>query len=351
MPTKVLVSRNVNHALYDFTMEAADATAKEWRLVSPRGLETIEFKGTWITEYTCPRERVLFAAERDANPFFHFMESLWILAGREDVAFLVNYNAGMANFSDDGHVFHAPYGFRLRQHFKRFVRLLSGPNHSTEPEYRDLDQIAETIELLKREPDTRRAVMAIWDPAVDCNVQSKDIPCNDLLMFKLRDGFLNLTVCCRSNDAIWGAYGANAVQFSVIQEFVASAIGADVGTYRQISDSMHVYTANAAWQRLRNSSYLTSWRDPYSAQHVEPYPILQHDEGWQYWLEHCDKFVRGEPWDGAPMPAFFVEVAHPLKRAWDEYKHGRKQSALVLLEKCAAADWRRACSEWIQRRS
>jgi hypothetical protein len=34
------------------------------------------------TTYERPYERVLFNSERDANPFFHFMESLWMLAGR-----------------------------------------------------------------------------------------------------------------------------------------------------------------------------------------------------------------------------------------------------------------------------
>ncbi len=107
MTTRVLTARNVNHALYHFVREATAATPNTWRMISPRGLETIEFKGTWITEYECPRERVLFSRERDANPFFHLMESLWILAGREDLGFLEHFNSNMRQFSDDGTTFNA----------------------------------------------------------------------------------------------------------------------------------------------------------------------------------------------------------------------------------------------------
>jgi hypothetical protein len=39
-----------------------------------------------MTEYADPTNRVLFSPMRDANPFFHVMETLWMLAGRNDLA-------------------------------------------------------------------------------------------------------------------------------------------------------------------------------------------------------------------------------------------------------------------------
>jgi hypothetical protein len=39
-----------------------------------------------VTCYSAPTQRVLFSPMRDANPFFHLMEALWMLAGRDDVA-------------------------------------------------------------------------------------------------------------------------------------------------------------------------------------------------------------------------------------------------------------------------
>ncbi len=49
------------------------------------------------TIYAQPTERVLFAAARNANPWFHLAEALYMLAGRNDSAFLENISATLAN--------------------------------------------------------------------------------------------------------------------------------------------------------------------------------------------------------------------------------------------------------------
>lgn len=64
------------------------------------------------TVYRKPLERVLFAAERDANPFFHFFEALWMLAGRSDVHFPARFAGNIVNYSDDGDTLHGAYGRR-----------------------------------------------------------------------------------------------------------------------------------------------------------------------------------------------------------------------------------------------
>src|SRR5271155_1861326 len=161
----VLSVRNVNDALNalmsTISREKRDLVHEDspWRVVSPRGLETIEWRGVFITEYQKPDERVLFSKTRNANPFFHFFESLWILAGREDVEFLAQFNPKMREFSDDGVTFHAPYGYRLRE------------------AQNGMDQILVAIEMLKKDHDTRQVVLQIWDAERDLNIRSKDIPC------------------------------------------------------------------------------------------------------------------------------------------------------------------------------
>jgi len=190
------------------------------------------------TTYREPRRRVLFDAERDANPFFHLFEALWILAGRRDVRTLAWYNSRMINYSDDGDSFHGAYGYRLRH--------LHG------------DQITKACNILIKNPYSRQAVLQLWDTDRDLGATKLDIPCNDMVMLRVRhdDGsfhssrmLLDITVCCRSNDAVWGAYGANAVQFSFLQEYMAECIGVGVGRYTQMSHNLHVYTDNPYWQR------------------------------------------------------------------------------------------------------
>jgi hypothetical protein len=152
--------------------------------VAPRGQVTLEYPGPVATTYINPTHRVLMDPDRDANPFFHFFEAMWILAGRDDVAFLSYFNKRMSDYSDDGERFHAPYGHRLRKAY-------------------GFDQIEGVISELETNPDSRRAVAAIWHPALDLAKNSKDIPCNDTIFFKLRRGKLNMTVACRSNDVVW----------------------------------------------------------------------------------------------------------------------------------------------------
>ena len=158
------------------------------------------------TMYMQPEERVLFWPERDANPFFHFYEGLWMLGGRNDVASLTRFVKRMSEFSDNGTTFHGAYGHRWRKHF-------------------GLDQLQMIISHFRNDPLCRRQVLQMWDPRCDLVLPGKDIPCNLEAHFLVRDSQLDMLVSNRSNDIIWGTYGANAVHFSMLQEFVAAAVG------------------------------------------------------------------------------------------------------------------------------
>jgi thymidylate synthase len=368
MATYVSHVRNVNEAFAELMRLASNPSV--WRKVSPRGMETLEFRGTFITEYSHPFERVLFSAVRDANPFFHFMESLWIMAGRDDVAFLNQFNSNIGTYSDDGKTFNAPYGYRLRKHFERFVSrsITFGDGVAREENYETVDQIAEVIDLLRREPDTRRAVLCLWDPIKDLNRDSKDIPCNDLVAFKLRDGALDMTVMNRSNDAMWGAYGANAVQFSVLHEFVACAVDVLVGNYRQISDSFHVYTSQLTWQKcvavLNDKGFVNELvENPYvdnmGRARLNTVKLFERANNWQEWLVQNAMFLNQDlhP-DVHNVLPFFTNVAEPIWSAWAAYKNEalisdknrRIDVAQLKVSRCEAEDWRLACCAWLERR-
>lgn len=175
------------------------------------------------TIYSRPIERVIFWPERDANPFFHLYEALWMVQGHNDVESVAKYAKRMRTFSDDGKTFHGAYGWRWRHHFH-------------------IDQIQVIIERLKRNPDDRRCVLQMWDATVDLNRDGKDVPCNIAISFQRGiNGELNMDVFNRSNDVIWGAYGANAVHMSFLQEYIALGIGCEMGVYRQHSVNWHAY--------------------------------------------------------------------------------------------------------------
>lgn len=334
---RVLNVRNVQVAL----PAAIDLLLREGEDRESRNGPVRVVSGPVTTHYTRPTERVLFWPERDANPFFHLFEALWMLAGRNDIAFLTQFAANMANYSDDGVTQHGAYGHRWRNWFGR-------------------DQLLWLIDRLKKDPNDRRAMLGMYDPRYDqayADKGGKDVPCNTTVMFGLApDGALDMTVTNRSNDIIWGCYGANAVHFSVLQEFVASSLGRDVGHYWQVSNNWHGYhktlmpladLAMAAPDPFRSLEA----NDFYAQGVVSPFPLCQTDA--KTWLMDLALFLEDPTAIGYRDP-FFRRVAVPMWMAHQAYKQNQGEEKytrpLEILQQCRATDWRKASEEWIMRR-
>ncbi|AGR46830.1 hypothetical protein SHANETTE_160 [Bacillus phage Shanette] len=214
-------------------MDALFTLCLEGDVVRPRGKAVKEIRPV-ILEFTEPANRLTFLLGRVVNPFFQLAESTaWIMGGRSDVKWLLDYNASMEQFSDDGVFFNAPYGERLRHWNKSDANsFIMNP----------FDQLYDVYEKLKADPDTRQAVAVIYNPIFDhARNETKDRPCNLLLTFKIRKGKLDLTVMNRSNDLHWGTFGANLCQFATVLESMASWLEIPMGTYNQITDSLHIY--------------------------------------------------------------------------------------------------------------
>lgn len=341
---------NVNRALAEGLQWLKVAGVKEDSrngpvLVSPEPVMTI---------YTHPLERVLFSPLRDANPFFHLMEALWMLAGRNDVAWPAQFAKQILQYSDDGKTMWGAYGNRWRDWFGH-------------------DQIPLIVEELKRNPNSRRAVLAMWDSymafelghgpterkpypyessdLVKALAGGKDVPCNTHVYFDAREGKLNMTVLCRSNDIWWGAYGANAVHFSVLQEYMAFAVGIPVGIYRQFSNNFHLYTNVVPFHRLSEFATDADSHDGYSFVSgggvvAEPYPLISTSiEAWDRDLT----LFMNSPTMGLYRDPFFNGVATPMYMAWHQRKN-RLDNGELWARRIEATDWRQACMDWIGRR-
>lgn len=283
------------------------------------------------TLYMQPRERVLFHPLRDANPFFHFFEGLWMLAGRNDVAGPAHYAAQIAAYSDDGVTMHGAYGHRWRNHF-------------------GFDQLNNIILALRENPEDRRQVLAMWDAPIDLGRPGKDLPCNTHAYFTRDvDGNLDMTVCCRSNDMIWGAYGANAVHFSMLQEVMAVGIGCEVGAYWQLSNNFHAY--RSTFDPLLPLADELCPPNPYVDGEVKPYQMVTIPVS--DWLGELNMFLTEGMNLGFTDP-FWRKVANPILSAHAAFKEntgmGRYTISLEIIKGCHATDWRRACQEWILRR-
>jgi hypothetical protein len=345
---KVVHVDNVNQALKVAVAIMRDRTG--WISENPRGMETMEWHCPVTTVYTRPWKRVLFSGTRDANPFFHLMESLWMLAGRRDAAFLDQFTTNFSRYAEEDGNLHGAYGHRWTGHF---YRLHDDPPAGAAPG-EPVDQLTEIIAMFLKDPNTRRAVLCMWDPVADLGADKKDIPCNTQVYFKARNGELNMTVTCRSNDIILGCYGANAVHFSVLHEYMATCLGIKQGTYTHISDSWHYYPSNSFAKLVMDGCHVHHY-DYYQtggASHQVRTLALINGTMTQ-WAEDLKLFMSDEWGDhpGSYGDTFFRHVAVPMRMAHQLYKEKKLDDAIAVAGTLASTDWRIACVEWLERRN
>ncbi len=330
---RVIMTRNVHQAL----PEAVYQLAMYHDLRNTRNGPALVFSEPVTTCYVKPKERVMFWKERDANPFFHLMESLWMLGGRNDVEYPASFVPRMRNYSDDGVTFHGAYGHRWRVFF-------------------GVDQIFVIAKRLKENPDDRRCVLQIWDASIDLDRSGNDVPCNTQAYFSRNaQGALDMTICNRSNDLIWGCYGTNAVHFSMLQEVLAAAIGCEVGRYWQMSNNLHAYKDKFDGVQeiglFAKDPFLPHPHRaacPYELGEVSPFPVVSTPIA--EWFQDLEMFLD----QGAAViglrDRFFRHVAVPMFTSHRLYKAGDKESAIEALKSCHATDWRLAGEQWLQRR-
>lgn len=342
-----------------------------------------------ILTYTHPRERVLFNQSRDCNHIFHAFESLWMLAGRNDVAPLAHYNSRMADFSDDGKTFHGAYGYRWRNAYDYYVNTVGGLSNVNQGGDERFDQLNQIAENLKKDPNSRREVLQIWDWRDDLAERPEgalDLPCNTHAYFSIREkneqitivdkfqggidvggtdsGFnhaLDMTVCNRSNDLIWGMLGANVVHFSFLLEYMAACIGVEVGVYNQFTNNLHVYTERwkpEEWladrepdHYTKQDSFCSTLGSPYSVGNVVP--LVRDPEQFD---QEVDSFVEfhsqnrthvGHTWE----EPFLETVASPMCMAFHHYKNKDFGDALNAIDHVQSDDWRIVGRNWIKKRA
>jgi thymidylate synthase len=359
----VIKAKNVSDALMQGMM-----TLMAGELMPSRAGNVLVAPCPVMIETQYPRERVLRTAVRDANPFFHLVEAIWMLGGRNDAALLSRFVSDFGTrFAESDGVIHGAYGHRWR--------VAQG-----------YDQLERVIEMLTSNPHDRQAVIQMWDgldvPIVlgsdyetavrvgsnDLQGKWSDRPCNTHIYLRvqppndLEEGpRLDMTVCCRSNDAIWGAHGANAVHFSVLQEYLAARIGVEVGTMYQLANNYHAYVQ--VFDAIRSkcdvhgmSMAVALGLDPYQSPDFGSAPDVMFDQP-----QHADAdIVRFLEWmDGdvnrelVPQYSntFFATTLEPMMVAHDKYKCGDFNGAEGTAEMIEADDWRTACVEWLQRRA
>lgn len=162
-----------------------------------------------------------FLTKRNISYKYVLAELIWYFSGDNSVEFIGKFANMWKHISDDGLTNNSAYGYILKEKY-------------------GFDQIEKIIELLKKDPNSRRAVLNI-NSANKNVIETKDEPCTISIQFLLRNGKLHCTTVMRSNDLYFGL-PYDAIFFTELQKYVAHALGVQVGSWTHFAGSMHIYT-------------------------------------------------------------------------------------------------------------
>lgn len=175
-----------------------------------------------------PGQRMAFVPRRRTNIVFNFAEALWYLSGRDDLDFIGYYAPSMRCYSMDGRsLTGTAYG----------PKIFGGKDRNHQ--YRTI------IDVLTRDPDSKRAMVQIFDADELLVPDNIDVSCTLGLQFFLREGALHAQAYMRANDVYRGMV-SDVFSFTLIQEFLARELGAELGGYTHVAGSLHVYQTDDA---------------------------------------------------------------------------------------------------------
>lgn len=105
-----------------------------------------------------------------------------------------------------------------------------------------IDQIANAIEMIKKNPDSRRNIVSAWNVAeIDEIVRIGGLPpCHSLFQFYVRDGKLDLQLYQRSADTFLGV-PFNIASYSLLLSMVAQVTGLVPGEFVHTLADTHIY--------------------------------------------------------------------------------------------------------------
>lgn len=105
----------------------------------------------------------------------------------------------------------------------------------------DYNQFAYVLDELHANPNSRRAVMTMYNPVRDMRSHaSKDVCCTLALQFRINDGKLDMYAMMRSNDVFLGL-PYDLTQFTFLQSLAANFLGVQIGAYHHYTTSLHAY--------------------------------------------------------------------------------------------------------------
>ncbi len=164
-------------------------------------------------------------------------ELLWFLKGETNIAYLKENGVSIWDEWADANGNLGPvYGYQWR----------SWPTASGE----HIDQITQVIEMIKKNPDSRRLIVSAWNVA-DIN-QMKLPPCHAFFQFYVADGKLSCQLYQRSADIFLGV-PFNIASYALLTYMVAQVCGLKPGEFVHTLGDAHLYSNHIEQANLQLS--------------------------------------------------------------------------------------------------
>ena len=206
-------------------------------------------------------------------------ELLWFLAGDTNVGYLNRNGVSIWNDWADANGDLGPvYGKQWRSW--------------AAPDGRVVDQIADVVAAIRRNPDSRRLIVSAWNPA---DIEAMALPpCHCLFQFYVADGRLSCQLYQRSGDIFLGV-PFNIASYALLTLMAAQVTGLRPGAFIHTLGDAHLYLNHLEQAELQ----LT--RDPRPLPRMRINPDVQRIFDFTY----ADFALEGYN----PHPAIRAEVA------------------------------------------
>lgn len=154
-----------------------------------------------------------------------FIELLWFLRGETNIAFLKDHQVRIWDaWADDEGELGPVYGKQWR----------AWPT----PDGGAIDQIAQLVEGLKKNPESRRHLVVAWNVA-EVNDMALP-PCHCLFQFYVSKGRLSCQLYQRSADVFIGV-PFNIASYALLTHMIAQVCGLEVGEFVHTFGDAHLY--------------------------------------------------------------------------------------------------------------
>jgi thymidylate synthase len=164
-----------------------------------------------------------------------FGELLWFLRGDTNIKWLNDRGISIWDeWADDNGDLGPVYGYQWR----------SWPT----PDGRHVDQIAQVIEQIRTNPDSRRHIVSAWNVADIADMALP--PCHTLIQFYVADGRLSCQLYQRSGDVFLGV-PFNIASYALLTHMVAQVTGLQVGDFVHTIGDAHLYSNHVDQARLQ----------------------------------------------------------------------------------------------------